>query len=413
MKKGISIPLCIILILSSFFVACQYMNAKKLEEYETVINLLSEQTNRYKTLKEIDSIVRENHLNDIDEQALEQGLISGYIYGLDDRYAYYYPPEDMEQYNTENEGKMTGIGVRVIYDNSYGGIYITAVMPNSPALESGLKARDIIVAAEGQLVSEIGYYQAINVIKGGEENSTVNLTVARAPDYETIEEIPVIRREIDNTTVFSEMLDANTAFITITEFNRTTSEEVKVAVDTAISQNQAKRIVFDVRNNPGGDLIGVAGALDYLLPEGPIIHIVSKEGIDSTITSAPGSIEIPMVVLINENTASAGELFCSALKDYGKAVLVGTKTFGKGSMQTIVSLSNGGGISFTTNRYDPPYSENYDGVGVEPDIESHLTDEQSLRFYDLSFDEDPQILDALNAFERFDEICAKNNKHTK
>ena len=410
MRKSTWIPLTALIIVVTALVSCQYMNAvltnsyeAKLAEqakaYDEKIANLEAQTEKYGTLSEIEELAEAYYMGELDDKKVEEGLISGYIYGMGDRYAYYYSPDDFTTYNEENNGKMVGIGVRVIYDNTLGGIYVTAVMPGSPALESGLSHGDLIVGVEDKSVADIGYYEAVNMIKNGDENTFVKLYVARkSDDYKTAEEITVERRAIDNKTVYSEMIYGNIGYVEITEFNKTTSDELKNAVLDLMS-NDAEKLVFDVRNNPGGDLDGVAGALDFLLPEGPIIHIVSKKGVEKVINSDANCIDLPMAVLVNGSTASAGELFCCSLKDYGKAVLVGTQTYGKGSMQSVIRLSNGGGFSFTTNRYDPPYSENYDGVGVTPDIEIELTEELAAHYYDMTHDEDIQLQAALKALE--------------
>lgn len=410
MRKSTWIPLTALIIVVTALVSCQYMNAvltnsyeaklaKQAKAYDEKIANLEAQTEKYGTLSEIEELAEAYYMGELDDKKVEEGLISGYIYGMGDRYAYYYSPDDFTTYNEENNGKMVGIGVRVIYDNTLGGIYVTAVMPGSPALESGLSHGDLIVGVEDKYVADIGYYEAVNMIKNGDENTFVKLYVARkSDDYKTAEEITVERRTIDNKTVYSEMIYGNIGYVEITEFNKTTSDELKNAV-LDLMANGAEKLVFDVRNNPGGDLDGVAGALDFLLPEGPIIHIVSKKGVEKVINSDENCIDLPMSVLVNGSTASAGELFCCSLKDYGKAVLVGTQTYGKGSMQSVIRLSNGGGFSFTTNRYDPPYSENYDGVGVTPDIEIELTEELAAHYYDMTHDEDIQLQAALKALE--------------
>lgn len=397
MKKLWIILLSVVLFFSIIIIACQAMLFNyQAERYEQTIATITDNLSNYSTMFEIDSYIREYYMGEIDDEKLSKNMIDGYLYGLGDRYAYYYSPSDFDSYTNENNGRMTGIGVRVIYDNTLGGIYILSVNEDGPALKSGIMPKDIIVGVDGEAISDIGYYEAINRIKAGEAGSTVKLSIARAPDYANIEELTVTRENIKNTTVECELIYDDVGFISISEFNKTTSNELTLAVEQMISSG-AKSLVFDVRNNPGGDLDGVAGALDYLLPEGPIIHIVSKQGVDRTLYSDAKCVDMPMAVLCNASTASAGELFTCALKDYKKAVVVGTVTFGKGSMQTIVPLSNGGGVSFTTNRYDPPFSENYDGVGVTPDIEIDLTEELYENYYLMTHDEDIQLQAALEA----------------
>ena len=156
--------------------------------------------------------------------------------------------------------------------------------------------------------------------------------------------------------------------VKITGFDRATPDQFFAAVQTLLDGG-CTRLVVDVRNNPGGELQAICTVLDYLLPYGPVIRTVDREGNEEVIyRSDAKALDVPMAVLVNENTASAGELFCSALQDYEKAVIVGTQTYGKGSMQTIRQLSDGSGLSVTYRYYCPPFSDNYDGVGVTPDV---------------------------------------------
>ena len=158
-------------------------------------------------------------------------------------------------------------------------------------------------------------------------------------------------------------------------------------------------MIFDVRNNPGGELGGIVNTLDFLLPEGPIVHIVDKNGEEQkTYTSDADCIDIPMAVLVNGNTASAAELFTSALQDYKKAVIVGTKTYGKGTVQSIITLPDGSGLSLSTSMYNPPFSENYEGKGITPDLTVELNEEAAaMNLYKLPDNMDNQLLAAINA----------------
>jgi carboxyl-terminal processing protease len=156
--------------------------------------------------------------------------------------------------------------------------------------------------------------------------------------------------------------------VKITGFDRATPNQLFAAVQDLLDSG-CTRLVVDVRNNPGGELQGICSVLDYLLPYGPVIRTIDRDGNEEVIyRSDAKALDVPMAVLVNENTASAGELFCSALQDYKKAVIVGTQTYGKGSMQTIRQLSDGSGLSVTYRYYCPPFSDNYDGVGVAPDV---------------------------------------------
>jgi carboxyl-terminal processing protease len=183
--------------------------------------------------------------------------------------------------------------------------------------------------------------------------------------------------------------------IRISQFAENTGENVKAAI-TSLTGQGATALVFDVRYNPGGALTGIVDTLDYLLPAGPIIRIVDKEGNEEAINSDDFCVTMPMAVLVNESTASAAELFTSALQDYQLATIIGTTTYGKGTMQTVVSLPDGSGITISYRMYNPPYSDNYEGIGVVPDIELPLTDELlEKNFYKITDEEDNQLQTAI------------------
>lgn len=353
--------------------------------------------NVYEKLSEIDLIVRSMYISEIDEQYLSDYIMSGYVYGLKDKYAAYLPKEEFDEYLTSiKEGSTVGIGVRIVYDNTIGGIYVSTVIPETPAEEAGLLPGDVIVAVNANAVDTVGYYGAYNIIKDGAAGEPVNLSVAtKASDYSEIKEITVVRRKITAVTVTGRIINKNIGYIKIYEFDNNTPEEFK-KLYADLTKKGAKKLILDVRDNPGGTLTGVHETLDFILPEGPTVITTDKTGKEVSLTSDKSCIELPMSVLMNQSTASAGELFAAALKDYKIATLIGTTTFGKGSVQTILPLSDGSGIKFSTQMYRPPYSENYDGVGVTPDIESFLSEELLERRYMLTDAEDTQLQCAIN-----------------
>jgi carboxyl-terminal processing protease len=187
------------------------------------------------------------------------------------------------------------------------------------------------------------------------------------------------------------MYGGDIGIIRITQVAENTGENVKAAIADMTAKG-AKSLIFDVRYNPGGALTGIVDTLDFLLPEGPIIRIVDKQGNVESIDSDAKQFEIPMCILTNESTASAAELFTSALKDYKLATVIGTTTYGKGTMQTVVSLPDGSGLSISYRMYNPPYSDNYEGIGVTPDIELPLAEHLlEKNFYKITDEEDNQI----------------------
>lgn len=417
--RRISLSVCLVLMLIAAFVAFQITYTHLTNRYESRIygfnkwseinssldnieEIAGDKTDSkwqkvYTTLSETDQFVRANFVGELDEDRLLTYVMTGYVYGTGDKYAAYMSPSEYEAYTkSSSEGSMVGIGVRIAYDNTIGGIYITSVIPGSPSEEAGLMPGDVITGVEGNRVAEFGYYNSYNLIKSGKEGETVQFTVATGSSgYEDEVTVSVTRKVVQTDTVLTRMLTDEIAYVQILEFDSTTTGEFTAAMDELIAGG-AKRFVFDVRNNPGGNVEGVCGVLDYLLPEGPIIRCISKTGEEQVIQSDAKALDAPMVVLINGNTASGGELFTAALRDYKKATVIGTQSYGKGTMQSVIPLSNGGGIKVSTQMYNPPYGENYEGVGITPDKTVELSEEALENYYRLTDEEDAQLMAAVD-----------------
>ncbi len=372
---------------------------------ETVYTIAGEESS-YSKLNAIDDIVRKTYIHEIDEEKLEKGLIYGYLYGIGDKYASYLDSEEFERYSEETNGEQVGLGVTVIYDSTMDGIYVTSVNENSPAMNAGIRAGDIIHAIDGETITERGYYDTLAYIASGEPGEPVTVTVKKGSDHATTEDYIITRAVIDSNTVEYELYGSSVGYISISSFDHPTPDDF-IAAMTALQAQGATSYVFDVRYNSGGSLDSIQTILDYLLPEGPIIKIYSRDNGESIINSDANCVEAPMAVLVNENTASAAELFASALRDYKKALLIGTKTYGKGTMQTMLPLSpkiGGGALSISTGMYNPPYSDNYEDVGLSPDIEIDLPDEQKEIFYMLPLSEDVQFQEALKTVVNVDTL---------
>lgn len=349
----------------------------------------------YEKLLELDELVRSLYIKDIDEDYLSDYVMAGYIAGLDDKYSTYYSAENMADYIAAMNSSLVGIGVYVVYDKDVGGIYITGIMDASPALDAGLSVGDVITSVEGIEVTASTYTQAVLAVKG-QVGDKRTITVKRAPDYSAEETITITLRKITEATVEYDLINSSIAYIKISQFNTPTADEFASALASARADG-AEYYIFDVRSNPGGNLDDITAVLDMLLPQGPIVRIESADGTEQIITSdEENRLDAPMAVLINGSTASAAELFTSALRDYEKATTVGTNTFGKGTMQTVKLLSDGSGVVISTNLYDPPYGDNYEGVGIAPDVEVTLTEEQENNFYKLTYEEDPQLQKAIS-----------------
>lgn len=319
-------------------------------------------------LLEVDAYVRANFIGTVDYEKAMQYMLDGYMYALGDKYSVYHTAEEMQELTNESNGDLVGIGVRVMMDDETGGIRILNVMHDSPALEAGLQVGDVIVKVGDLEVTADTYNTAVNDV-AGEAGTELTVTILR--NGETFERT-LTRRLVRSEAVFLEMQDNHTALIRIYEFTGNAADDFIAAMEEA-QKAGATGYVFDVRNNPGGDLGVIVRILDYLLPEGPIVRIIDASGeVVHTYTSDESEIQAPMVVLINENTASAAELFTSALLDYDKCVTVGQTTYGKGVMQNIITLPDDSGIRLTTHYYNPPYSDNYNGVGIPADYELEM-----------------------------------------
>jgi len=401
MKKkvslGVTLLAAFLAALTTFQITYFVLSAK----YQGRVRDAQLSSSRYTKLQEVDALFRANTVFDVDEEALLDGILTGYAEGTGDRYCYYYDRESFQSYMESLNGDMQGIGVNVIYNDEAGGIEVTNVMPNSPAMEAGMKPGDLIIAVgeEEESVVSLGYYVALSKLQG-KAGTTAVFTVARGKNYEEILSFSIERGYVVEQSVMHHVYapDASVGVIRITGFDKATPEQFFSSVE-ALRDAGCTKLVVDVRYNPGGELGAICSVLDYLLPYGPVIRTVDREGNEEIVyVSDKAELDMPMAVLVNGNTASAGELFCSALQDYKKAVIVGTQTYGKGSMQTIRQLSDGSGFVFTYRYYCPPYSDNYDGVGVTPDVKVELDEALAEKnFYKITDEEDNQLHAAVAA----------------
>lgn len=390
MNKKISLGATITLMIMAAAVTFSITMIYYMDVFNGKVYNLKERETMYSKLSELDRIIRANYINDIDEDALNEALADGYVIGSGDKYARYFTPEEYETYMIDLEGRVVGIGVSAEMDPS-GYILIREVYEESPAAIVGLQAGDLIIKVDELDVNTETYEQASQAIRG-EEGSKVNITYRRESEDTTIE---VTRRKVDVPTVFSRMIDGNVGYVQVTEFNDSTSTQFSNQVDALISQG-AQALIFDMRNNGGGTLTSVTKMLDKLLPEGDIVSAVYKDGtVDVLAKSDENEINLPMVVLTNNRTASAAELFTQALRDYNKAKSVGTITYGKGTMQSVKKLNDGSAVNVTVARYLPPSGISYDGEGIKPDYEVELTADMQANLGNLDETTDPQLRKAL------------------
>lgn len=362
----IAIASAVTFILTSFF-TLQSFNKKVVD--------VNEKSKKYSALQLVDTFVRENYYGDIDETELSDGILKGYVSGLDDRYSRYLSADEYISEKTDTAGEFVGLGLTLASDES-GYIRIADIQQDSPAADSGLSAGDIITRVDGIDVMNIGFASALEAMQGT-EGSSVTLTIRRDgvdTDY------TFTRRSIEVTTVTGEMLANYIGYIKITGFKKNTPQQFIETLER-LTTNGARGIIFDLRDNGGGLLDALEDCLDPLLPEGVIATADYKDGHTETIVySDPTEMNIPMIVLVNEQTASAAELFAASLRDFGKAQLVGMTTFGKGVMQSTTEFENGGALILTVAEYSTAVSECYDGVGLTPEYQVENTGETDDQF---------------------------------
>ncbi len=360
--------------------------------FNSKMSRVKEREQLYAKIAEIDGIVRANYVDEaeIDKEALFDAMSRGYIAGLNDKYAAYFTPEELKKEQQDDEGILVGIGIAAKQDES-GYIQVSDVYDGSPAKEAGLQKGDLIVKVDDQDVAVVGYSAAVDMVSG-EAGTKVKITYRRDGADKDLE---LTRKQVEIPSVSYRMIE-NNGYIKITTFNAATVKQFETAVDSCIEQG-AKGLIFDLRNNGGGTLDSVKQMLDKLISTGVTAYQRGQDGEKKVLCEATdaGEVDLPMVTLTNGNTASAAELFVSALKDYDKAKSVGTTTFGKGIMQDMYTLSDGSAVKITTAYFDPPKSENFHGVGIKPDYPVSLTAEQEQSFDLLDETTDPQLKKAI------------------
>ena len=304
------------------------------------------------------------YLGEVNIDELREGAYNGIVEALGDPYSVYYTSEETEEVFEQTEGIFYGIGAYVQLDTVSGYAMVSGTIKGTPAEEAGLKSGDIFYKVDGEDMAGLDLTQVVLRIKG-EEGTVVHLTMIR--DGQELE-LDVVRRKIEYQTVEYQMLEDRIGYIQLMEFDDITVSQFKEALDGIKAEN-AQGMIIDLRANPGGSLYAVVDIADMLLGKGLVTYIQDKQGHRQEYTSDSSvEIEIPMVVLVDGNSASASELLSGALKDHGVATLVGTTTFGKGIVQNIRVLKDGSSVKLTTSAYYTPNGTNIHGTGIEPDV---------------------------------------------
>lgn len=343
---------------------------------------------------EISAYLERFFIDDYDEDALADAAASAMVTATGDRWSYYLSADQYADYEESMNNAYVGIGVTIVLSEEQGGMLVEDVTAGGPAEEAGVLPGDVLTAVDGQSTLELGMSGTRSVVRG-EEGTTVQLSIRRGEEELTLD---VLRRNILKDVASGEMLDGNVGYIKISNFDSRCAEETLACLDTLLTQG-AKAVIFDVRFNGGGYKDEMVKVLDRLLPEGILFQSEDYSGKKEIDRSDAECLELPMAVLVNEDSYSAAEFFAAALQEYDAAVIVGTKTTGKGNFQTGFRLSDGSLLNISIGKYYTPNGVSLSETGVTPDIETDLSDEDyaSLSAGKLPHEDDGQLQAALTA----------------
>lgn len=322
-------------------------------------------------LDTVNAYLENNYLyDDYDESELGEEAVKAYVEALGEPYTHYYTKDEFESYISDIEESYVGIGVVISADTEANKIVVVAPTEGSPAYNAGILPGDYITAVDGTEYSGEEMNECVSAIKGGLAGTTVKVTIERGGESMDFD---VTRQEIVEESVRSEMLDGNIGYIRISGFNASTEGSSESTYTEFVEQTESlktsgmQKLVIDLRDNPGGVLDVACDIADYILPEGIITYTETRSGEREEYRSDASELDIPIAVLINGNSASASEVLVGALKDYGKAVVVGEKSYGKGIVQAVYPFYDGSGMSMTIANYYSPNGVCIQGIGIEPD----------------------------------------------
>lgn len=354
------------------------------------------QTGGVSKLDQLESLIENYYIEEADVTALEDAAASAMISATGDRWSYYIPASEYASYRETAENAYVGIGITITVAHDGSGLQIMEVNPGSPAEEAGLQVDDVITAIEGQDASGMTTTEARNLVRG-KEGTPVELTLWRHGENMTVS---VTRRKMEVTVASGQMLEHQTGLITIENFDDRCADEAIAAIESLREQG-AEKLIFDVRNNPGGYAHELVKLLDYLLPEGDLFRTVDYAGRESVDKSDANFLEMPMAVLVNRDSYSAAEFFAVALQEYDAAIVVGEKTTGKGHFQSTFKLNDGSAVALSIGKYFTPNGISLEGVGIIPDVELFVDESTFAKIYygQLPPEEDPQIQAALESLK--------------
>ena len=393
MKRKI-VPMMIVGAMLTSAVSAQAATLPMFKQSETVTISREEYENyqRYQKLEALFQIVEAYYYEDVDEDAMLESAAAGLMAGIGDIYSVYYTKEEMEKFNEETEGVYAGIGCQLLADPSDLLITVTRVFKGSPAEKAGIRAGDKIVYVNDVYYSAYEMQEAVSIMRGTPGES-VKVTVMRGLD--TLD-FDVVRENVNINYVEYEILDGNIGYVMVFDFLGDAYEGFAEAIDTFRAANVSGMII-DLRNNGGGLVDTCVKMADLILPEGVVVSMKDKDGNVTEEKIDDEYYDVPMAVLVNGYSASASEILAGAIRDNHAGLLVGTKTFGKGVVQSSLEFADGSGMKVTTARYYTPSGECIQEIGIEPDVEVELDEDAVTRYgiNNLPHDHDAQLQKAI------------------
>ena len=341
--------------------------------------------------KYIEDTVKESYTGEVDDEEMEEYMYKGMMASLGDPYSAYYTNEEYEELTTETTGSYKGIGVVMQQDVTTGEVKVVRCYEGAPGAKAGLLPEDVLIQVNGESISGLELSEVVDKVQNSKDS--VHLTVSREGESEYLE-IDVSLEEVNIPVVDHEILEDQIGYIALYEFTEQTESQYKEAFEDLESQGM-ERLIIDVRNNPGGLLTSVCNILEDILPKGLIVYTEDKDGNREEYTcSGENELKIPLAVLVNGNSASASEIFAGAIQDYGTGTIVGTTTFGKGIVQSLIPFTDGSAIKTTTAKYYTPSGKCIHGTGIEPDVEVELNENLEQKT-SISHEEDNQLQKAI------------------
>lgn len=320
-----------------------------------------------KKIQLLDSAIDEYYLYDIDEEVLVDMIYAGYVVGLGDNYSNYYNEAATKALLESTSGEYSGVGAMLTKSATTGIISVSEVYQGTPSEGAGLRVGDVLIKVDGVDITGEELSPVIDRIKG-EEGTDVELIILRGVDNEEYT-LSMTRQVVETITVEYEMLANKIAYISINQFDKVTTAQFETALNSLVSQGM-ERVIFDIRDNPGGSLSVVCEILDMIIEDGLLVYTENKNGKRSEKNATSDqSLDIPMVVLVNNGSASASEIFAGAIQDHELGTIVGETTYGKGVVQQLIDLRDGTMLKLTISEYFTPLGRNIHGIGIEPDIE--------------------------------------------